>query len=203
MKSKNKLRSNWLISKENNNIETFGENSRDICLFLRQCIFSKPRNLDYSQVFLIGITPQSKQSVRFSPTGKAYTEPKKREYLNTLTNLLATQKKGLEIDSFERNIVGINVCFNFQKNLKTLSKSKRAVFEKALFEYHQTNIDRDNLLKPFADSLEKAGLIDNDKLFATGYISKIKSIYKSFIAFEFLYLTKGGKNENKNKSNNK
>ncbi len=71
-----------------------------------------------------------------------------------------------------------------------MSKSKRAVFEKALFEYHQTNLDRDNLLKPFADSLEKVGLIDNDKLFATGYISKIKSIYKSFIAFEFLYLTK-------------
>lgn len=100
------------------------------------------------------IIPQPKQSARFfafrgkggKPQVRSYTDPKKKDFVNSLEVLFKSQYSGKVLEGVAIKFTGV-IVIPFTKSQKKSDINRG-------FSLHISKPDLDNFLKPFQDSLE-------------------------------------------------
>jgi len=120
--------------------------------------------------FSFPINPQPKQSVKIGSNKlghiRAYIPKKKAKYMNDLQLLVASQFGSRKLSG---PLIIENVLLVFEMPKSWSEKKKKAYFGTA----HIQTPDIDNCLKPLFDSMQKAGVFDDDR-----QLSSYKNIKK-------------------------
>ena len=114
------------------------------------------------------VKPEPKQSTRFTITGHAYTDPKKKKYLQRLVQdfLKDLDKNFVPFDGRLR--VSVVYSFPWRKSDSKISKNQT-------WAYMDKRPDVDNLFKPVGDALQTAGIIKDDGQIVEVRARKIRS----------------------------
>lgn len=111
------------------------------------------------------ITPQAKQSTRFTKFGHAFTPTKKRKYVADLVECFREHN----IKQFEGRL-RVTVVYSFKWR-----QSDKAIAKTQSWAYMDKRPDIDNLFKPVADALQASGVIKDDGQIVEVRVRKIRS----------------------------
>jgi len=114
------------------------------------------------------VKPEPKQSTRFTLSGHAYTDPKKKKYLQKLVQEFL-RKLDDNFAPFEGQL-RVMVVYTFPWR-----KSDAKVARNQSWAYMNKRPDVDNLFKPVGDALQTAGIIKDDGQIVEALARKIRA----------------------------
>jgi Holliday junction resolvase RusA-like endonuclease len=114
----------------------------------------------------MNVKPEAKQSVRFGKGG-AYTDPKKKAYVNTIAARLSPY---VDESKFEGPVdVALIYCFPWRKADKMTDPS--------IMRRMASRPDLDNLQKPVFDALTLSGMFTDDSTIVRTCVTKVRWLY--------------------------
>ena len=113
--------------------------------------YAVPQHTWYAYAELV---PQSKQSTNFG-RGRAWTSPKKRQYLKDLAALLRKDLTGVALSGKIR--LTVVYCFPWRQSDKAMQRQLGWAFM-------DKRPDIDNLTKPLCDALQSVALADDAQI---------------------------------------